>query len=301
MRLLRNTAFGLAALTCAALPALADGMTRRSVKDAPVAADGRKLEWTWNIGATTDYVFRGFSQSAGKPAFQAGADLTYGILYAGVWGSHIDFGSYLDLDGNSRQIGGFAEIDYYFGIKPKWGPVTFDFGLIYYSYPGAIDGNTVLTNKPYEWDYIELKAGASGTVVPNLTTGFTVFYSPEYTNKQGQVWTLEGTAGYELPKFLGATPTLSGTLGYQIGEDFNANNFANLLPTYFAANGASDYLYWNLGLALAFDKLTLDFRYWDTNVKELGPVGLGLGTTEYCKQKVFQCDERFVFSAKLTF
>lgn len=300
MRSMRHTALALAMMTATSLPALADGMPAKSVKDSPSPESSRTLEWSFNIGATTDYVFRGFSQSAGRPAFQAGLDLTYGIFYAGLWGSGTHFGTYLDIDGNTKKVGEFGEIDWYLGIKPKWGPATFDLGVIYYSYPGAADGNPLISGKPYEWDYVEGKFGVSGSLVQNLTTGITLFYSPQYTNKQGSVFTLEGTAAYELPKFIGATPTLSGTLGSQWG-DFSNDKLVALLPTFFAANGESNYLYWNLGLALTFDKITIDFRYWDTNVKELGPAGLALGTTEYCKQKVFQCDERFVFSTKLTF
>ena len=58
-------------------------------------------------------------------------------------------------------------------------------------------------------------------------------------------------------------------------------------------------------MALAFDKLTLDFRYWDTNVSGNQPVGINpnnpSGQTNICKQDAFQCDSKFVFSAKITF
>ncbi len=292
---------GALALTAMAGTAFADGAPSRSMKDAPAVDEGRKFDWTWNIGGTSNYIFRGFSQSADKPAFQMGADLTYGMFYAGVWGSSIDFGSFTDINGNAQQVGGFAEVEWSMGIKPVLGAVTFDLGVIYYTYPGAKDGNTVLTNKPYEWDYVELKAGASVSPLKNLTTGATLFYSPEYTNKQGSTVTLEGTMGYELPKVWIFTPTIGGTLGSQWADGFNATKFAALEPTYFAANGKDSYMYWNAGIALAVDKLTLDFRYWDTNVNELGPVGTSLGTNTYCKQAVFQCDEKFVFSAKMTF
>lgn len=279
---------GAVALAATALPALAQG----SIKDGPAADTGRKLEWTWNIGATTDYVFRGFSQSAERPAFQAGADLTYGIFYAGFWGSHIDFGTYGTA---ANDVGGFAEIDWYMGIKPTLGPVTLDLGVIYYSYPGAKDG---AAPKPPEWDYVELKVGYSTSAfIKNLTTGTTLFYSPEYTNKQGAVWTLESTAAYELPKVGIFTPTIGGTFGAQYG-DFSAADFAAGRATFFAANGKDSYYYWNVGLALAVDKLTLDFRYWDTNVSNGNANAVPAG---YCTGKTFQCDERFVFTTKLTF
>lgn len=278
--------------------ALADGASGGSVKDAP-KDEGRKLTWSWNIGATTDYVFRGFSQSAEKPAFQLGADIGYGIFYAGFWGSGIDFGVYNErLTGNERQVGGFAEIDWYAGIKPVLGPLNFDLGVIYYTYPGAKDGNLIATGKPYEFDYVELKVGYStSSFIKNLTTGTTLYWSPDYTNRQGSVFTIESTAAYELPKVGVFVPTLSGVWGSQYG-DFDRTKFAAGLPTYFQANGKDGYMYWNVGISLAFDKLTLDFRYWDTDVKNLNP---NTSTFNYCNGRAFQCDERFVGSAKITF
>ncbi len=59
---------------------------------APAAADeGRKFTYSFNLGATSDYVFRGVSQSDNDPALQGGVDVAYGILYAGVWASLVDF------------------------------------------------------------------------------------------------------------------------------------------------------------------------------------------------------------------
>jgi uncharacterized protein (TIGR02001 family) len=277
----------------AAGPSWADGLApagKRSLKDAPAAADtGRQLSWSVNIGGTTDYVFRGISQSAENPAFQAGIDWTYGLLYWGAWGSGIDFG-----DNAPNQGIATAEIDLYAGMKPVWGPLTFDFGIIYYAYPGAKDGGPAKGHVFRELDYVELKAGVSGSPVDKLTLGGTVFYSPEYTSKQGEVWTLEGSLAYELPKLGSVTPTFSALIGYQVG-DFSAARLAAGQGTFVTANGADDYVYWNAGLALAFDKLTLDFRYWDTDIANVGPVGAG-----FCKGTTFQCDERFVFSAKIT-
>lgn len=233
--------------------------------DAQIYKSG-DLAVTGSIGATTDYVFRGVSQSNSEPAFQASLDATYKMFYIGAWGSHIDFGS---------GVGGFAEFDFYAGIKPTWGPVTFDFGVIYYVYPGARD-------KALELDYVELKAGAS-VAIQKLTLGGVVYYSPEYTLEQGEVVTLEGTIAYELPAFAGITPTLSALLGTSIGD---------VGKGFVQANGDDSYLYWNAGVAFAFDKLTVDLRYWDTDIAN---------TNNFCGARLFGCDERFVASAKITF
>lgn len=250
-------AFGAVSMALAG-PVLADG----SLKD-PSAPSGRQFEWSFNVGATSDYMFRGISQNDRDPALQGGVDVSYGIFYAGIFASMIDFGGAPPAD---------AELDLYAGIKPEWMGVSFDFGVIYYTYPGADDTD--------ELNFVEFKAGASVSPVDKLTLGATVYYSPEYTLETGEVWTFEGSAAYELRQFMMFTPTISATLGYQVGEWDD-----------FVSAGDDDYLYWNAGLALAVDKLTLDFRYWDTDIGN--DIGL-------CAAKNL-CDERFVFSAKVTY
>jgi len=274
MARLRTLACTLAAAGCAATvltaPARADG----NVKDAP-AESKRKVEFSWNIGATTDYVFRGVSQSSEDPAFQAGFDITYGIFYLGAWGSGIDFD-----DAPPANV----EIDWYAGIKPKWGKLTFDFGVIYYSYPNA--GSLAnFVGEIADLNYVEVKAGVSGSPIDKLTLGATAFYSPDYQYSSGPVWTLEGTAAYEFPKFWLFTPTISALIGYQTGDSSEG----------FSVDGTArdDYVYWNAGLALAVEKLTLDFRYWDTNI------GTANGGTVCAATQL--CDERSVFSTKVTF
>lgn len=251
----RTTACALvAALTLTSAPQFANAA---SWKDEPTEAPGRKFEWSVNIGATTDYVFRGQSQSAEDPVVQGGADVSYGSFYAGVWASGLDFGN----GAGSADV----EVDFYAGIKKSLGPAEFDLGIIYYAYPGANDAGA-------ELDYVEIKLGAS-TTIQKFSIRATAFYSPEYTGKLGEAWTFEGTAGYELPSILAFTPTISGTIG----------------TIQFVESGATDYAYWNAGVSFAVaEKLTLDFRYWDTDL-----------ASSACSGPVFACDERFVASVNV--
>lgn len=269
----RKTVAALSVVSAACLSLTAPAFAGGSVKDEPVPA-GREFTWSVNAGGTTDYVFRGVSQSAEDPVIQGGVDIGYGIFYAGAWASGIEFGQ----TAAGRNVA-TVEVDYYAGIKPVLGPLTFDLGVIYYTYPGARDGGP---GEPFEQDYVEIKGGVSGSPFAKASLGFNVFYSPEYTGKQGETWTLEGTAGYELPKVFIFTPTIGGTLGTVLGDVGDG---------FVAANGKDEYLYWNVGLALAVDKLTLDFRYWDTDISD---------KNGFCSGPLFQCDERFVFSAKVT-
>lgn len=220
--------------------ALADGYGG-SVKDAAPAAEGRTFSYSVNAAVTTDYIFRGLSQSSEHPAVSAGLDVSYGILYAGFWGSSIDFDGF-DPDGG-------VEFDVYAGIKPVVGPITFDFAVLGYFYPGSVSSA----------DYLELKAGASITPFTNASLGGAVYYSPEFSLDTGEAWAVEGTAGYTFNAIGRFTPSISGTVGWQEIE----------LST-FDAGGRDDYVYWNIGAAVAFDKFTLDVRYWDTDVEAGG-------------------------------
>lgn len=248
----------------AATPAVAGDWFKReeagSIKDAPMDS-GRKFEWSVNGGLMTDYVFRGLSQNDEDPSFFIGADITYGIFYAGIWSAMVD---------ENFTGGANAEIDYYAGITPKLGPVTFDLGVIAYHYPSSDAGSSDGV------DYVELKLGAS-TEIDKLSLGVTYYYSPEYTFATGETHVVEGTAGYSLPKVWVFDPTIDGTIGHLTSAD--------------RGSGQVDYTYWNAGISLAVENLTFDFRYWDTDVDTgliTGTGGDDLG------------DERFVFTATVS-
>src|SRR4051812_31057880 len=84
-----------------------------------------------NIGAVTDYRYRGISQSRLKPAIQGGADFAHKSgFYIGTWASSIKWVK--DSGGNAD-----AEIDLYGGYKFQGGPVAFDIGALRYYYPDA--------------------------------------------------------------------------------------------------------------------------------------------------------------------
>jgi hypothetical protein len=96
---------------------------------------------------------------------------------------------------------------------------------------------------------------------------------------------VEGNAAYTFHAVGPFVPTISGTLGRVESQD----------QAYLSFNGFDSYTYWNAGLALVVDKLTFDFRYWDTAGAD-NAVSTSPGFT--CNNHY--CDERFVFSAKVT-
>lgn len=270
-------ATGIAILAMAGA-ALADGYEVSS-KDAPAAAEGRKLTWSITLGGTTDYVFRGLSLNDENPAVQGSFDIGYGIFYAGVWGTNLDDGLTPDLHDGL----GPAEIDVYAGIKPVVGPVTFDLGIIGYLYP-----NENYQGVRGEANYIELKAGASFAPFTNASLAGNIYYSPDYQYTEGDAFAIEGTAGYTLRQVGPFVPTISGTFGYQEIEEA-VNRDGGFAGSFGGGDNNNDYLYWNAGLALVVDKLTIDLRYWDTDIKD-DAVFIRGGLA----------DERFVGTIKVT-
>lgn len=191
--------------------------------------------FAFNVGAATDYVFRGISQTDEDPQVYGGVDASMGIGYAGVWVSNVDFGNGTD-----------AEFDLYAGIKPTAGPVTFDLGVIYYGYIDQPSGSNE--------DYWEGKVAASVPAGP-ATLGVAVYYSPEFFGKTGDAIYYEANAAVAIPdtKF-----TINGAIGRQeIDKAFDYTTW-NV----------------GVGFALT-DNISLDVRYWDTNKSAAVTGGLG--------------------------
>lgn len=117
-------------------------------------------EVAWNLGAVSDYVFRGYSQTDEEPAIQGGVDATIGAFYVGAWASNVDFGD--DTD---------AEVDLYGGYRGEAGGFAFDVGVVGYGYVNAPDGA--------DYDYLELKAAASRAIGP-ATFGGAIYWSPDF-------------------------------------------------------------------------------------------------------------------------
>ncbi len=89
---------------------------------------------SYNVGFFSNYIFRGISQTSGKPALQGGADYGHASgFYAGTWASNVsvleDFGLY------TRSS---LEWDFYGGYKWSFAnDFGLDVGTIYYWYPGT--------------------------------------------------------------------------------------------------------------------------------------------------------------------
>ena len=180
-----RTAFACAAAVAALLTAGA-----ANAQDTP--------EIAWNVGVTSDYVFRGFSQTNEDPTVFGGVDLTIGAFYAGAWASGVDFGDSTD-----------AEFDLYGGYRSEISGFAVDVGVVGYFYTSAPNGA--------DYDYAELKLAGSRAIGP-VTLGAAVYWSPDFFGADEEATYVEANAAFTpAPKW-----TVSGAIGHQ-SLDVNAD------------------------------------------------------------------------------
>ena len=136
--------------------------------------------FTTNAAFVTNYIFRGLSQTFGKPAAQLAFDYAHSSgAYAGLWGSNVS---------GQQYAGGNLELDYYFGYNGKlsgdWGWTA---GFYGYYYPDANYKNSSPTagaNQRYDteelnlgvsWKWVSLKFSntLSDFFGANTKTGYT--------------------------------------------------------------------------------------------------------------------------------
>lgn len=208
------------------------------------AEEATKPTFSGNVALTSDYLFRGITQTDENPAIQGGFDFGYGMFYAGAWASSVDF----SIDGTTTPgIDASLEFDLYAGVKPVTGPVSWDFGVVGYFYPGADDETA-------ELDYQEVYAKASIAPTKKLALGAALFFSPEFTGETSTGVYYEANAGYTLTDKL----ALSGAVGHQTVDDLNGP----------VGGGSPDdgYTTWNIGAGYSLAGFSFDLRYVDTDI-----------------------------------
>jgi len=205
-----------------------------------IAADNEPDIGTFsaNVGLFSDYTFRGISQTGNSPAVQGGIDWSHDSgLYAGFWGSNVEFG-----DGEAS-----LELDGYGGYSGSIGKFSYDLGFIYYAYPGA--------SSSLEYDYWEVSPKVSYDF-GFATLGATFAYSPDFFGGSGHAEYYEGNVEVPLPMGF----TANALIGHQNIEDN-------------AAFAEPDYTTWSAGLSFdlgtlhsKLKNLSLTANYVDTDI-----------------------------------
>lgn len=287
----------LAAVIVAASAGAAFAADLPSTKSAPVAPVVVS-PWDFDIGAelTSDYIFRGITQSNHQPSVWAHGELRYNVdptwqLYAGVSSESIKFSpNYFPVGSPAVEIDGDA------GVRGTFGAFSFDLGGIVYGYPDSPEGTktvlyggvpTTVGLSPRNPTFEEIYIKPSYTVNDMLTVGGNFFYTPSYLNTGANGEYLSGTAKITLPGEFSAF-SISGELGYQwlgtVDSVYSGNNSAGYVYVGNAAGKLPDYAYWNAGLSYGWKFITLDVRYYGTNLSKAAaytltgiPDGCGTG------------------------
>ena len=229
MRKTLTAAVALVAFTGSAIPAA----------NADIKFGGGAL--TGNVGFTSNYLFRGISNSDNHPALQGGLDYTHGTgLYVGTWASSVDFD-----DGDEASL----EWDLYGGYAHTWNGFTFNGKFIYYLYPGV--GEPVFApgdDFSDEYNYWELQGAVAYTIAgANLSAG--IAWANDYFGSSGTGIYYQGAASYPIFQYF----ALEGHVGYQsIDENINF--------------GAPSYWDWSLGVSASYQGLKLGVYYVDTDI-----------------------------------
>lgn len=193
----------------------------------PASADG--LEASGSVAITSDYVYRGISQTLEEPAIQGSVDIGINGFYAGIWGSNLNFG-----DGDEAHV----ELDYYAGYASDINDFSYDVGLIYYDYPGS--------DNALDYAFVELQGNGGYDFGPVSVSGG-INWSPEFFGKTGDATYLSG--GVSWPAIADRL-TIDAHLGRQI------------------LMGPFDYTDWSLGATVSAAGFDFSLTYYDTNMSD---------------------------------
>ena len=232
---------------------------------------------TLTAGATftTDYSYRGISQTQRQVAFQPTigwespqlSETAPISVYVGAWGSNVYF----------PDTGTAAEIDLSGGFRAKalGDKLSIDLGYIRYNYPGSapelmLGFDEVGLVVGYDFGPVQL-AGA-------------VRYSPNFYANSGNAWYKWLQATVPLPfinfSVLGdpVTAKLWGTIGNQSVERYVNYGIPN-----------NNYWDWQIGATVTVYGVDLSVAYTDTNIDVNGCLG------------TYNCEARVIFSISKMF
>jgi len=187
-----------------------------------------EAELTSTITVTSDYDFRGITQTAQDPAVQGSLDLALESgAYLGAWASNVDFGDDTDSDVEINLLGGYAG-----SINDDLG---YDVGAVLYFYQEDDD----------DIDYMEVYGGLDYKMLSTK-----LWISPDYLNSDDSAFYLEANLeGGSLPFELGWLVHL----GYSGGEFFSDQE----------DNGLDEYYDWAVGLTRSFGPFDFELKWAD--------------------------------------
>lgn len=138
-------------------------------------------ELTGNVGATNNYVWRGFTQTGDLPAVSGGLDYSHESgFYTGTWISNVNFAgpSKTDSAGDVVANDGYEQ-DYYAGFSGGSGDFSYDVGYIYWDYPTSTsqqdsDFGEVYGSVGYDFITVQVNYTANSQVEDDAVSQYSV-------------------------------------------------------------------------------------------------------------------------------
>ena len=182
---------------------------------------------TFNLAVTSDYRYRGISQTRLQPALQGGVDLGHASgWYAGAWASTIAWTGDAGGDGN-------IELDLYGGKRGELAPgLGYDAGVLRYLYAGN------------ELGRVPGFANANTTEVYGQ-----LGYGPAYVKYSHAITTLFGFVDSEHSAYLDIGASIDAGKGITVQLHAGRQRVRN--------NGAASYTDWKVGASRAFGRATV--------------------------------------------
>ncbi len=206
-----------------------------SADDAKAAA-----ALTFNAAATSDYRYRGISQTRLQPALQGGADYLHNAsgIYVGAWASTIKWTQDAGGDGD-------VELDLYAGKRSQLpAGLGYDVGVLTFVYP---------SNK---------LASVPGLVSANTTEVYgQLSYGPALVKYSHAVTSLFGFVDSKNSGYLDVTANLEARDGLVVNLHAGRQRVAH--------NSAASYTDWKIGVTREFGVVTGALAYVGTNAGKL--------------------------------
>lgn len=220
---------------------------------APASADGEEEAassgFSGYVTLTSDYRFRGISQSDNDAAVQAAVNYTHESgFFLEAWASNIDFSPFGDSESS-------VEVDLTAGYNCSLSDLTALYAkAVYYWYVDA----DILPGDP-DYNYWEFMVGIERKLFSATTLSLEVAYSPDTFAEGGEAWAVTGGLAFPIADKLWFLE------GVEASGHFGSQSFNE--------TGLVDYVFWDLGLSTTYDAFSFDVRYVDTdlNVIDCGP------------------------------
>lgn len=206
-----------------------------------VISSTASADFSGTASITSDYDYRGFTQSAEGFALQGSVDYAHDNgFYASVWGSSLDWGKAYDAD---------VEVDLVVGFSKDIGDsgISWDVGYIGYLYPGLSSVN-----------FGELYGGFSFG-----DFGVKLSYASDFAGVGDSAWYID--AGYTHEWESGWSVLVYG--GYSFGDAFSYRDGLSF--------GNTDFFNYGTGLGYTFKQLYVEAKIVGTNLS--GPFEIDSG------------------------